>query len=591
MLKRLSSSSSRLHPRAHIQPHHQTHVIRLCSTIPISENPTSNSFNLPLVSDLIANQRWSELKTHLKDSTFITVLHQLLDFRADPELIRRYLNWAQAHNAPTNIEITCKLLQTLSNAKKYPKMRAFLDDFVRRNEKHSVSSIFHMLLMCNDQFCVNSVIVDMLVWAYVKNSKTNLGLEAFQRAGDYGFRLSTLSCNALLSALVKENEFGYVEFVYKEMIRRRIAADLYSFNIVINGLCKVGKLNKAKDVMDDMKAWGVAPNVVTYNTIIGGYYKLGGLGKMHKADAMLKEMVLMPYDDVAAAFKVFEEMRREGLKPNVVTYNSLINGLCCDGRLEEACGLRDEMLGLGLKPEIATYNALINGFCKKKMLKEARELFDTICERGLVANVITFNTLIDGYCKNEMEEEAYALHNMMIERRVFPNTSTFNCLIAGSLTKGNIETAKKFLQQMEAKGVKADCITYDIRIDALCQDGEPRKAERLLNEMFTKGLSPRHVTYNTLMDGYCREGNLKAALNLRARMEKEGKRANIATYNVLIKGYCMQDKLVDANELLNEMLEKGLIPNRTTYEIVKVEMMDKGFVPDIDGHLHNISSS
>ena len=73
-------------------------------------------------------------------------------------------------------------------------------------------------------------------------------------------------------------------------------------------------------------------------------------------------------------------------------------------------------------------------------------------------------------------------------------------------------------------------------------------------------------------------------------MEKEGKRANVATYNVLIKGFCRTGKLEDANRLINEMLEKGLNPNRTTYDIVRLEMLDKGFVPDIEGHLYNISS-
>lgn len=73
-------------------------------------------------------------------------------------------------------------------------------------------------------------------------------------------------------------------------------------------------------------------------------------------------------------------------------------------------------------------------------------------------------------------------------------------------------------------------------------------------------------------------------------MEKEGKWANVVTYNVLIKGFCRAGKLEDANRLLNEMLEKGLNPNRVTYDIVRMEMLDKGFIPDIEGHLYNISS-
>lgn len=57
----------------------------------------------------------------------------------------------------------------------------------------------------------------------------------------------------------------------------------------------------------------------------------------------------------------------------------------------------------------------------------------------------------------------------------------------------------------------------------------------------------------------------------------------------MIKGFCEKGKLEEANGLLNEMLEKGLVPNRTTYEVVKDEMVERGFYPDIDGHLYNVS--
>jgi pentatricopeptide repeat protein len=93
------------------------------------------------------------------------------------------------------------------------------------------------------------------------------------------------------------------------------------------------------------------------------------------------------------------------------------------------------------------------------------------------------------------------------------------------------------------------------------------------------------------MKGYCKEGNLKAATNMRTQMEKERRlRMNVASYNVLLQGYSQKGKLEDANMLLNEMLEKGLVPNRITYEIVKEEMVDQGFVPDIEGHLFNVST-
>ena len=106
----------------------------------------------------------------------------------------------------------------------------------------------------------------MLILGYARNLQIRAACETFRRSHDYGYKLSLNSCNSLLSGLVKENETGEMEYVYKEMIKRRVMPNLITFNIYINGLCKAGKLNKAEDVIEDIKAWGFSPNVVTYNT-------------------------------------------------------------------------------------------------------------------------------------------------------------------------------------------------------------------------------------------------------------------------------------------------------------------------------------
>ena len=158
-------------------------------------------------------------------------------------------------------------------------MRALLDSFVQVENVHSNSLILHVVSMCGNSFCANSMIVDMLLLAYVRNRKTHLGLEVFKRAGDYGFRLSLFSCNPLLSGLVKESAIGDVEYVYKEIRRRKIEPDVITFNVVVNGLCKVGKLNKAGDVIEDMKVWGFSLNVLHIILLLMGIARWVGWEK------------------------------------------------------------------------------------------------------------------------------------------------------------------------------------------------------------------------------------------------------------------------------------------------------------------------
>lgn len=64
--------------------------------------------------------------------------------------------------------------------------------------------------------CSASIVADMLVLVCAKSSLLDPAMEAFDRAGQYGFRLSALTCNALQSVLLKENRVEEVVVVYKQ---------------------------------------------------------------------------------------------------------------------------------------------------------------------------------------------------------------------------------------------------------------------------------------------------------------------------------------------------------------------------------------
>lgn len=64
------------------------------------------------------------------------------------------------------------------------------------------------------------------------------------------------------------------------------------------------------------------------------------------------------------AFKVFEGMEAHGYIPNVITFITLIKGLCRQGRMKDAVILFSQMGSKQEAPHIFTYNTLIDGLCK-----------------------------------------------------------------------------------------------------------------------------------------------------------------------------------------------------------------------------------
>ena len=71
---------------------------------------------------------------------------------------------------------------------------------------------------------------------------------------------------------------------------------------------KVGRwqCQKAFDVFDDMRAAGLKPDVITYNSLITSSQHARKVSSGRRR------------------FDVFEDMRAAGVKPNIITHNSLI---------------------------------------------------------------------------------------------------------------------------------------------------------------------------------------------------------------------------------------------------------------------------
>lgn len=223
------------------------------------------------ISELIAKQRWRDLRTAIKQRNPNEILQQLVDSEVDPLLIYRYFSWLErSWGVSHSLDMYCKLLHLLAKGRLFREIRKLMNGLVK-NDKYSISEIFHELSsMLGDSFRANSIVVDMLVQAYVHNTEVSLAFEALKRAWDYGFRLSVLPCNPLLSALVDAGDVNGMEYVFKGMLRKKIRPDLITFNTVVNGFCKVGQLQKAGDRLEDIKAWGLSPSVATYNALISG---------------------------------------------------------------------------------------------------------------------------------------------------------------------------------------------------------------------------------------------------------------------------------------------------------------------------------
>nr|TKR99279.1 hypothetical protein D5086_0000196680 [Populus alba] len=161
------------------------------------------------------------------------------------------------------------------------------------------------------------------------------------------------------------------------------------FNIFIKYHCKSGDLESAFAVVKEMKKSSISyPNLITYSTLMNGLCESGRFGRIDEAMALL------------------EEMKETKCKADIVTVNVLLRGFCGEGRTEEALGMLNRLSSEGIYLNKASYRIVLNSLCQKGDLDKALELLGLTLSRGFVPHHATSNELLVGLCKAGMADDA-----------------------------------------------------------------------------------------------------------------------------------------------------------------------------------------
>ncbi|XP_019462095.1 PREDICTED: pentatricopeptide repeat-containing protein At5g39710 [Lupinus angustifolius] len=318
-----------------------------------------------------------------------------------------------------------------------------------------------------------------------------------------------------------------------------------SYNVILDAILRFrGSLKDAECVFRDMVRNGVSPNVYTYNVMIRGFV-VGG--------------------ELERGFSVMREMEGNGCLPNVVTYNTLIDACCKAKRVGDAFELLRAMARKGVRANLISYNAVLNGLCREGRMSETLEVLEEMNDRGLAPDEVTYNTLVNGYCKAGNFHQALVLHAEMARKGLSPDVVTYTTLINSMCKAKNLSRAMEFLDQMCARGLRPNERTFTTIIDGFCQQGLLNEAYKVLSEMIVSGFSPSIITYNALIHGYCFLGRMEEAMRILRDMVERGLSPDVISYSTIISGFCRNLALEKAFQMKMEMVEKGILPDVITY--------------------------
>ncbi|CAK7329085.1 unnamed protein product [Dovyalis caffra] len=488
-------------------------------------------------------------------------------------------------------------------------------------------------------FLPNKVVYNTLISSFCKEGKIDDAEKLVDEMRAVGLSPDVVTFNARISALCSSGKVLEASRIFRDMQIDEVLGlprpNIITYNLMLGGFCKEGMLEEARALFEKMKGSDSLMNIESYNIWLLGLVRNGKLleaqleGRISEAEELLQKMNERGYDidtvtcnividglcnngKLDKAIEIVSGMwnhgsaalgslgnsyiglvddsdRRKKCMPDLISYATIISGLCKAGRLDEAKKKFIEMMGKDLQPDSAIYDAFIYSFCKEGKISSAFRVLKDMEKKGCNKTLQTYNSLIMGLgSKNEIFE-IYGLMHEMRERGVFPSVTIYNNVLTALCEGGRVKDAPSVLDEMLQKGISPNISSFSILIKAFCKacdfsavdeifeisldvcghkealysltfnelldGGEVVKAKKLFETALDRSFDVGNFLYKDLIDHLCKEEKLDDASGILRKLIDKGYRFDPASFMPVIDGFGKRGNKHDADELAEKMME------------------------------------
>ncbi|VFR02538.1 unnamed protein product [Cuscuta campestris] len=287
-----------------------------------------------------------------------------------------------------------------------------------------------------------------MVSALVREGDVSSAREVFDRMPEK----ATASWNAMIHGYASVGNVESADLLFNEMPEK----DLISWTTMIKCYSQNKMHRKSLQVFEDMKKHGVTPDEVTMTAIISASAHVGFLdhGKELHIYVMQKGFDLDVYigsalvdmyakcGSLEKSLVVFFKLQEK----NLFCWNSVIDGLAFHGYAVEALAMFDRMEKENIRPNGVTFVSVLSACCHAGMVEEGRRrFFDMICRYQILPQMEHYGCMVDLLCKAGLLEEALEVIRRM---EMEPNAVIWGALLAGCRIHKNFEIAQISLDNL-----------------------------------------------------------------------------------------------------------------------------------------------
>jgi len=434
-------------------------------------------------------------------------------------------------------------------------------------------------MMKQDGVQPDTVVYGSLIKAAVESGRLDLSRRLFRESGNPDL----LNYMSLIRAAGREKDLPKALELLEELEAAPLAIDATAYNCVLEVCVASGNRAAATKLLKRMEARGHV-DVVSYNTYMKVLFA-DGAGEISSVLQSMRSRGLRPNavtynsliknavmrQDLQGAWTLISQMEEEGTNPDAFTCSILMKGLKHTSNSEVVDKVVDLIHRCNVTPDEVLVNCLLEAYVRLRNIPRLVQILERFKSTGVVPSLHACALLIKAYGHSQRLDRAWALWNELInERKVTPNEEVFASMVDACLASGDLENAVVVFREM--KHVLSDFsrgpAVFASLIKACVSRKQTKLAVEIYEEMHEVSFTCNKVTYNTLIDTLVRQGDMDKAAAVFRDMSLKNVTPDLISYATLIKGHCARGCLDQGLQLFGLMQRRGISPDAIVFNSI-----------------------
>lgn len=322
-------------------------------------------------------------------------------------------------------------------------------DLIRGTQMHALIVARHLML--------DNVVGNALVNLYSKCGQMMIALEMFHKLDEH----DVISWSAIIAGFAQQGQSEEALFFFNRMCQDGVMPNKITYVSVLAACSSHVVQIAGKRIHAVIMSCELKVDVVICNVLINLYGKCGCLSDARSIFDTMHERNTVSWTSMIAAYaqhgedehvlQLFYQMQQAGVRPNNVTFLSVISAWGHTGKVEEGYYwfmLMDKRFGI--PPVVDHYNCMIDLSGRAGRLEEAEKL---VIGMPSQVTIVTLMALLSA-CKYQADVErgeCFARHAFAL----FPENAEPYIMLANIYSSvGRVEDAERVISRMRTKGLE-----------------------------------------------------------------------------------------------------------------------------------------